>query len=205
MRFGMDGGAIARSVFAAAVLFTTATFAPRARALDANERVRLALGESVITYTEHTREGVHLIGGVAYRVIPADADRLSELFRTPARWVELLPRVEAVKLMAVDENGQAHVRVSHRFGVFAGSYDLVVAFEEAGLHGRFWVDQHGVNDVDDGWGFIRFTPLPGGSTLVTWAVLFDPGEGMTRTLFGAKMQRAALDVPRLLARALLGS
>ena len=68
-------------------------------------------------------------------------------------------------------------------------------------HPRAVILYEGDNDLADGWGYLRLTPLPAGKTLVTWAVLFDVGEGVTRALFEAKMQRAALDVPRRLAHA----
>jgi len=165
------------------------------------ETAKLANRESLIEPTTLTRGGQRFVGGIAYRIIDADADHVSKVFRTPARWTEVLPRVREVELLNVEPNGQAHVRVTHKVGLFSGRYDVVIAFTEQGKFGRFWIDQHGDNDLVDGWGFLRLTPLPAGKTLVTWAVLFDVGEGVTRALFEAKMQRAALDVPRRLAHA----
>lgn len=176
-------------------------FAPSASALTDADKARLAKRESVIEPTTHVKNGQRFVGGVVYRIVDADADHVSKIFRTPGRWVDVLPRARDVELLRIDEKGQAHVRVRHQFGLFSGSYDVIVAFTDQGRFGRFWIDQHGDNDLLDGWGFLRLTPLPAGKTLVTWAVLFDVGEGVTRALFEAKMQRAALDVPRRLAHA----
>jgi hypothetical protein len=176
-------------------------YASNAHAFTSVENERLARRESIVEPTTLQKGGGRFVGGLAYRIIDADADHISKVFRTPARWTEVLPRVREAELVKVDEKGQAHVRVTHQFGLFRGSYDLVVAFTEQGRFGRFWIDQHGDNDLVDGWGYLRLTPLPAGKTLVTWAVLFDVGEGVTRALFEAKMQRAALDVPRRLAHA----
>ncbi len=186
---------------AATVLVASLAFAPSAHAFTDVEKARLATGESIVEPTTHFKSGQRFVGGVAYRVVDADADRVSKVFRTPSRWVELLPRARDVQLTKIDDNGQAHVRVTHQFGLFSASYDVIVAFTDQGRFGRFWIDQHGDNDLVDGWGYLRLTPLPAGKTLVTWAVLFDVGEGVTRALFEAKMQRAALDVPRRLAHA----
>lgn len=172
-----------------------------ASALTVAENARLARRETVVVETTHRRNGGKLVGGVAYRIIDADADRVSAIFRDPKRWSEILPRVREAKLVSVEKNGQAHVRVTHALGMFSGSYEVVLAFTDHGHYGRFWVNRNVDNDLNDGWGFVRLTPLPHGKTLVTWAVLFDVGDGITRTLFESKMQRAALDVPRRLAHA----
>ena len=175
--------------------------ASRAHAFTNAENERLARRESIAEPTTLIKSGNRFVGGIVYRIIDADADHISKVFRSPARWPEVLPRARAAELTRIDDNGQAHVRVTHQFGLFRGSYDIIVAFTDQGRFGRFWIDQHGDNDLVDGWGYLRLTPLPAGKTLVTWAVLFDVGEGVTRALFEAKMQRAALDVPRRLAHA----
>jgi hypothetical protein len=184
-----------------AVVAVVVAFAPNAHAFTDAETTRLANRESIIEPTTHFKNGQRYVGGIAYRIVDADADHISKVFRTPARWTEVLPRARDARLVKVDDNGQAHVRVTHQFGIFTSSYDVIIAFTEQGRFGRFWIDQHGDNDLADGWGFLRLTPLPAGKTLVTWGVLFDVGEGVTRALFEAKMQRAALDVPRRLAHA----
>lgn len=170
-----------------------------AHALTPVERARLARGETIVAEATHRRNGAHLVGGVSYLIVDADGDRLSALFRDPARWAQILPRVRGAQLISIEKSGHAHVRVTHSLGMFSGSYEVILAFSDHGHYGQFWLNKNVENDLVDGWGFIRLTPLPNHQTLVTWAVLFDVGDGVMRTLFESKMQRAALDVPRRLS------
>ncbi|MBI2393159.1 MAG: SRPBCC family protein [Deltaproteobacteria bacterium] len=172
-----------------------------AHALSALEKARLAQGESVVEPTTYARHGGRYVGGVAYRIVDADAQHLSSIVRSPKRWRELLPKVTDVELGGIDAQGRGHVRLTHGVGPFSGSYSILIAFSEKGQHARFWVDRSQENDIADGWGFIRLTPLPLGKTLVTWGVLVDVGDGLFRTLFEGKIQRSALDFPRRLAHA----
>ncbi len=187
--------AIAGTVIASLLLATPA------HALTPNEKARLARGETLAEPTTYHRNGGRFVGGVSYRIVDADAARLSAMLRTPKTWASLLPRVSDVSLLAVEKNGHAHLRITHAFGPFRGAYEVVLAFTDQGRYGRFWVNRTADNDLVDGWGFVRLTPLPMGKTLVTWAVLFDLGDGVTRSMFESKMQRAALDVPRRLSNA----
>jgi len=172
-----------------------------ASALSGLEKARLAHGESIVEPTTLLRDEHRFVGGVAYRIVDADVTRLSQIVRAPQRWRELLPRVTDVQLGRIDEHGRGHVRLTHGFGPFTGSYSVVIAFSDKGRSARFWIDKSQENALSDGWGFVRLTPLPGGKTLVTWGVLFDLGDGVTRSLFEAKIQRLALELPRRLAHA----
>ena len=185
------------ALLAAAVL----AFSPSASALSSVEKARLAQGESIVEPTSLVRDDHRFDGGVSNNIADADAARLSQLIRTPERWRELLPRVSGVELGAIDEHGRGHVRLTHKFGPFTGSYSVVIAFSDKGRSARFWIDRSQENALSDGWGFVRLTELPGGKTLVTWGVLFDLGDGLTRSLFEAKIQRLALEFPRRLAHA----
>jgi hypothetical protein len=172
-----------------------------ASALSGLEKARLAEGESIVEPATLLRDDHRFVGGVTYRVVDADAARLSQIIRSPERWRELLPRVSDVRLGRIDEHGRGHVRLTHSFGPFTGSYSVVIAFTDRGRSARFWIDKTEDNALSDGWGFMRLTPLPGGKTLVTWGVLFDLGDGVTRSLFESKIQRLALEFPRRLAHA----
>lgn len=185
------------------VLLCTAMLAVSspASALTGLEKARLAQGESIVEPTSLVRDEHRFVGGVAYRIVDADAARLSTIVRAPQRWRELLPRVTDVELEGVDAHGRGHVRLTHAFGPFSGSYSVVIAFSDKGHTARFWIDKTKENALSDGWGYVRLTPLPFGKTLVTWGVLFDLGDGVTRSLFENKIQRLALEFPRRLAHA----
>jgi hypothetical protein len=190
------GRALTSTVVAASMLF-----ASPASALTPIEKARLSRGETIVAETTHRHNGGRLVGGVSYAIVNASAEHVSAVFRDPKKWSQILPRVREAKLVSVEKNGQAHVRVTHSLGLFSGNYEVVLAFTDGGRYGRFWVNRNVDNDLNDGWGLVRLTPLPNGKTLVTWAVLFDLGDGVMRSLFESRMQRAALDVPRRLAHA----
>lgn len=190
-----------RSLGCALLAAAVVAVSPPASALTSVERARLAQGESIVEPTSLVRDDHRFVGGVAYRIVEADSAKLSQIVRTPERWRELLPRVANVELGAIDEHGRGHVRLTHKFGPFTGSYSVVIAFSDKGRSARFWIDRTQDNALQDGWGYMRLTPLPGGKTLVTWGVLFDLGDGVTRSLFESKLQRLSLEFPRRLAHA----
>ncbi len=191
----------AARIVAPLAALTILSAAPRADALSKHEQSRLAAGESVQAPTALEKDGRRFVGGLSYRVIDADVDRVSRIVRDPRRFPELFPRLESASLLRVDERGRAWVRFEHAVGPVRGGYTAVLSCTEQGRHCRFRLDRQFDNSLDDGWGFVRLTPLPGGRTLVTWGVLFDLGGGMMRLLFESKIQRAALDFPRRLAHA----
>ncbi len=198
---------VARSL-AASLAIAAALVAPTFVARDADgaklsstEKLRLARGEMLVEPTTLERDGHHFVGGVSYRIVDADWSRLSRILRDTRRYPELFPRTKSAVLERVDKAGRAHVRFTHGMGIFSGSYSAVLAFQDRGRYCWFHVDRGADNVIEDGWGFIRLTPLPGGRTLVTYGVVFDLGDSPLRGLFEAKIQRAALDFPRRLADA----
>jgi hypothetical protein len=194
-------GPTMRSFSCALLAAAVTAVSPQASALTSAEQARLAKGESIVEPTTLDREDHRFVGGVAYRIVDADAARLSKIARTPERWRELLPRISKVELSGIDDHGRGHLRLTHTFGPFSGSYSVVIAFHDQGRAAQFWIDKSQENALQDGWGFVRLTPLPAGKTLVSWGVLFDLGDGITRSLFEPKIQRLALDFPSRLAHA----
>lgn len=195
-------GALLRIVsltLALGVVGTTST--PARAAFTAAERARLAKGELVVEPLDLDRGDARYIGGLAYQIIDEDWERLSTISRDVTRFHELLPYVSSATLLDIDAEGVARVRVVHEVGPFHGAYTTKIAFSENGKKARFWLDREAQNDVENAWGFVRFTPLPGGKrTLVTYALLFDLGEGLL-AMFESRIRDAALSYPRKLADA----
>jgi hypothetical protein len=172
-------------------------------AFSADERARLARGDLVVEELDLARDNGHYVGGVAYQIVDADWKRLSAITRDVARFAELLPHVTSATLLGVDDSGVARVRVEHAVGPFKGGYTTKIAFTEGGMRARFYLDKTAQNDVDAAWGFVRFTPVDGGArTLVTYAILFDLGQGFL-SMFESRIRTAALSYPRKLADAAL--
>ena len=188
----------------AIVVATLTLTAPSARAstsLSGDQQRALDTGELVVAPLEYARGDQHFVGGVSYFVASAPIERLSMVARDPARWRALLPNVESAELVSVSKAGVARVRVTHRLGFTRGGYTLVCAFQDHGRFGRFWLDLGADNALEDGWGFVRLTPLSDGRTLITYGLLFDLGPGLLHALFEGRIRRAALEYPRRLAHA----
>jgi hypothetical protein len=188
----------------AACVASIAAVAPSAHAaFSAEQKARLARGDLVIEELDLARGDGHYVGGLAYEIVDADWKRLSAITRDVSRFAELLPHVTSAKLLGIDELGVARVRVEHAVGPFTGGYTTKIAFSEGGMRARFFLDKSAQNDVEAAWGFVRFTPVDGGArTLVTYAILFDLGQGFL-SMFESRIRTAALSYPRKLADAAL--
>lgn len=188
---------------AASLALALTALGPRraSAAFSPDQQARLDAGELVVEPLEYSLGDRKFVGGVSYTVATAPIEQLSVAMRDPTRLSELLPSVEKVELLSVSKTGVGRVRVTHKLGFTRGSYTILCLFHDAGRLGRFWVDPTADNAVDDAWGYMRLTPLPGGRTLVTFALLFDLGPGMLRALFERRIQRLALEYPRRLAHA----
>jgi hypothetical protein len=168
-----------------------------AGAFSASDEARLANHETLV---RPVSEG-SFVGGLAYRVVDADSDLLSRIMRDPRYYRSLFARCESATLTRVDPSGRAHVRFVHALGPFRGGYTASIACKDKGTYCSFQIDKGEDNALEDGRGFIRLTRLADKQTLVTYGVLFDLGDGLTRTLFEARITKAALDFPRRLADA----
>jgi hypothetical protein len=168
-----------------------------ASAFTASEEARLANHETVV----HPMTQGSFVGGLAYRVVEADSDLLSRIMRDPRYFRSLFARCESATLTRVEPSGRAHVRFVHSFGPFRGAYSASIACRDKGTYCSFQIDKGEDNALEDGHGFIRLTRMKDKQTLVTYGVLFDLGDGVTRSLFETRIRNAALDFPRRLADA----
>jgi hypothetical protein len=174
---------------------------PASAAFSPDQQTRLDRGELVVEPMEYALGDHKFVGGVSYFVSDAPSERLSAVMRDPQRLHELLLAVEKVELLSISKTGLGRVRVTHKLGFTRGSYTLLCLFHDQGRVGRFWLDRTADNALDDAWGYMRLTPLPGGKTLITYALLFDLGPGMVRTLFEGRIRKNALEYPRRLDHA----
>src|SRR5205823_937759 len=73
----------------AAAVSTTST--PALGSFSASQIARLERGEGVVEVTEYKQASREYVGGVAYLIVAAPAEHLSELLRDVARTADLLP------------------------------------------------------------------------------------------------------------------
>ncbi len=192
-----------RMLLAASVAASSLIATGIARAeLEPAQKAALAAHQVVIETTEKKLGAQHFVGGLAYLVIDRTPEQLSNIVRDVDRFRELLPACIEAKLVSVSPGGVARVHLVHQLGPISGGYTMKIAFTEGGMLGRFWLEHDPGGALDDGWGFVRLTPIDDGAhTLVTWGVLFDLGPGVLRALFEGRIQKAALAYPRRLADA----
>ncbi len=194
----------ALSAFATVCAITGATPAAIAAtaAFTEQETRDLDAGHAVIHTIDYARGAHRYVGGLSYEIIEAAAADLSTIVRDVSRGEDLLPHLVEARVVSIAPSGLTTVAFTHAFGPFSGSYALVMAFSEGGNLGRFWISPSDGGVVSDGWGFIRLTPLADAHrTLVTYALLFDLGPGVLRSLFETKIRDLALQYPARLAHA----
>jgi hypothetical protein len=185
------------------VLGLAAANAARAGSLTLNERAWLEEGATIsrpVTIDEGERR---LVGGVTYTVLDASIAELNPLFDDENAYKELLPRTLDARLR---REGQARI-VDMRTGnaLMEGAYSLYLR-RESEREVRFWLDRRAHHDIDDAFGYFRFTELEPSRdgrprTLLTYAIAIDVGPGIVRDMFEERIRAASLALPRnLVAR-----
>jgi hypothetical protein len=185
------------------VLGLAAADTARADSLTLNEQVYLDRGETVYRPTTIEEGDARLVGGVTYTVLDASIADLMPLFDDAAAYKELLPRTLDAR---VRREGDARV-VALRTGnaLFEGAYSLYMR-RTSDNEVRFWLDRRAHHDIDDAYGYFRFTELDPGQdgrprTLLTYAIAIDVGAGLVRDMFEDRIRAASLTLPQnLVAR-----
>jgi hypothetical protein len=177
-------------VAAAAVALSSAR--ARADGLSPGETDRLLSGATVARPQSLDRNRKHYVGGVAYSIVDAPADRVAAELANVDGWLRFLPRTRSARPVG-SVSGDALVEVTHGSLLVHATYTVRVRREGRAV--RFWMDSQRPHDIEDAWGFLRAEPLPDGRSLVTFAVLIDMGPGLLRDLFESRVRELALSVP----------
>lgn len=179
-----------------------------AEPLSPAEATRLEQGQTVVR-PETLTEGEHrYVGGVTYTVLPASTADLDALFEDVGGWAKVLPRTKRARLVpspaeqSEEARGDRFVELTQGNALVNAVYTIRV--RRTGDEVRFWLAPERPHDIDDAWGYFRFTPFTdeGGEArvLVTYGILVDVGPGLVRELFEEKVRSAMLSVPQLLRR-----
>jgi hypothetical protein len=182
----------------ALVLGLAAADTARADTLTLNEQAYLDKGETVYRPVTIADGDSRLVGGVTYTVLDASVAELMPLFDDANAYKELLPRTLDAR---VRREGNARV-VAMRTGnaLFEGAYSLYLR-RESETEVRFWLDRRAHHDIDDAYGYFRFTELDAGQdgrprTLLTYAIAIDVGPGLVRDMFEDRIRSASLTLPQ---------
>jgi hypothetical protein len=150
-------------------------------------------GEFVAHPQREQNGELSLIGGTAWLRIDAPADEVWQVVAQPELYRHLLPY--AVEADSLGED----VLIRHK--VILGEVAYRLRFEphhdERVL--KFWVPT-AWGALRAGAGELRITPVNDGACVVTWSIMAHPDVGFVGRLFRGAVQRAMLDVPKLIRR-----
>ena len=192
-----------KSVLAIAALVTCLFGAQSSRAdtLTMNESARLEAGGTVVRPVTIDDDGdARLVGGVTYTILDASVAELVPLFDDEAAYREILPRTKDAKV--VRDGAVRHVAMRTGNAMVEGVYTLFMR-QASPTELRFWLDRRAPHDLEDAYGYFRFTALAPGHdgrprTLLTYAIAIDIGAGILRDLFEERVRAASLTLPQAL-------
>ncbi len=178
----------------AAVVAVVALASPVARAegLSKGETDRLFRGDTIARTQTLVRGGEHFVGGVTYTIVDAPADEVSALLGDVGTWKRILPRTRSARAVGT-AGGDLLIELTQGTALMQATYTMRIHRE--GSEVRFWMDPTRSHDIEDAWGFLRASALPGGRAVVTYGVLIDLGPGLLRDMFEGRVRDLALSVP----------
>lgn len=155
---------------------------------------RQVLAGEYISHPRREHDGeLSLIGGTAWQRIEAPADEVWQVVVQPELYRHLLPyAIEAV-------SQQPDVVIRHKVILGEVAYRLRFQQHDETRVLKFWVPS-AWGALRAGTGELRITPVNERSCVVAWSIMAHPDVGFLGRVFRGAVQRAMLDVPKLLRR-----
>lgn len=176
--------------------------------LDAEERARLARGETIVRENTIDEADHRYVGGVTYTVVDASPNQLLSLFDDMEAYRRVLPKTKQAKLVG-REGDDRLVELVQGNSIVSAEYTIRVRTDAAARETRFWLDPSRPHSIDDAWGFFRISPFASENgeprVLLTYGVMVDVGPGLVRELFEEKVRAAMLAVPQGVRRYVVGA
>jgi hypothetical protein len=165
-------------------------------ALTADERTAIERGDLVAREWRATRDGQSWIGGVSYLRVPRSRDEVWRAVHDVPRWRSMLPATTETRVEETSDDGSL-VAIRQAFGPFEARYALHVHFDERAHRCTFELAPERPHDVRAGHGFLEVDAWPGEheSSVLVWAVLANPGEGLLVPLALDAIQHWSVRVP----------
>jgi hypothetical protein len=155
---------------------------------------RRVLAGEFVTHPQWEQNGeLSLIGGTAWMRIDAPADEVWQVVVQPQLYRHLLPY--AIDAMPLEQD----VVIRHKVILGHVAYRLHFEPHDDARVLKFWVPT-AWGALRAGAGELRVTPVDERSCVVTWSIMAHPDVGFVGKLFSGAVQRAMLDVPKLLRR-----
>lgn len=147
--------------------------------LTASELAALARGDLVARETRETRDGRLWIGGVSYLRVYRPREQVWRAMHDIPHWRDMLPSATETRGEDAGDH-ESLVEVHQAYGPIEAQYTLRVSFDERAHRCSFALALERRHDIRAGHGFVevhRWHDDPSSSILV-WAVLADPGDGL---------------------------
>lgn len=186
------------ALFAAIVLVLAMAAEARAGSLTTDEMARLNRGEVVRRDLEFELDTGRYVGGIAYVIINAPADRVMAALLDVSAYPHILPLVSEAREVG-QHGGDRLVQLKHHARVGTAAYTTRLRHEGPGLV-RFWMDPAFPHDMDDAWGYFRVQPVSKDRSLFSYGVALNLGFGITRMLFESKIRAQAMRTPDLVRK-----
>ena len=139
------------------------------------------------------------VGGVSYALVGVGLSDVSALVDDVKSYTSFLPLTKKARLVG-ENDGDRFVELTSGNSLVSLQYTLRFRRTAPGML-RFWLDPSRPHDVPDAWGYLRWQAVstPGGPRLLmTYGVLAELPDDLTRDLFGDRVQGALLAVlPRV--------
>lgn len=166
-------------------------------ALATPERNLLAAGGVVSRPLDFERGDAHYVGGVTAGLVPASPERVLAALRDAAALEEMLPRTKRVSL--VDSQGDSRrIELLQGNRLIDATYTVRLTPTDAPGEVRFQMDPSRHHDIDDVYGSFKVQRFDDKRSLVTVSAAVDVGSGLTRMLFGKKVQDIILSTPQVM-------
>ncbi len=147
--------------------------------LTTSELAALERGDLVTRETRETREGRLWIGGVSYLRVYRPREQVWRAIHDLGHWREMLPSATEARAEDAGDH-ESLVEIHHAYGPIEAQYTLRVSFDERAHRCSFALALERRHDIRAGHGFVEVHRWPDdpSSSILVWAVLADPGDGL---------------------------
>lgn len=153
------------------------------KALSSKDWQSLKTGHAVERRFELPHQGRQYLAAVSYALLDKPCAQLGPLLDKPAQhFAKALPATREVHFVAQDGE-TTKLRVVHGNAWVQGDWGALYRVDSDGRTARFWIDPDAERDVQDVFGYFRFTDWNVNTCLATAAVAVDPGDGLLASLF----------------------
>lgn len=172
--------------------------ATESRELSVQEQAELRAGKLVVRPETRKLRGVQLLGGMAWQLVRASADRVYEALLDVPAYAHYLPAAEEVRLISALPPQTLFVQ--HRLGFVRASYCVQTLRDPAARSVRFQLDHERPSAIRNAWGELRVSPYGVERSVVTMVIMADLGEGVVLGLVRENIHAWMLRVPELIKR-----